>query len=168
MIPCPKNKLKDVSVGSGQPIPVKEYTRPWIDRFLHIIHFPAYLNEGFFMRQTYQSIPKNTVITIDVTGSAIIYVATRNQSHNGEAEQIDRSGGYLETLPKNGWKKEEGFIDTFDVIERFTTLNEIFSTLVKNETKISLPATSTDKTNMLIVVVSICEGKFYCSEIMPL
>ena len=120
------------------------------------------------MRQTYQSIPKNTVITIDVTGSAIIYVATRNQSHNGEAEQIDRSGGYLETLPKNGWKKEEGFIDTFDVIERFTTLNEIFSTLVKNETKISLPATSTDKTNMLIVVVSICEGKFYCSEIMPL
>ena len=85
---------------------------------------------------------------IEVTGQATVYVAVDNESYS--------DGGYKESLPRNGWETEIGEINLD--IDMFT-LNLIFSkSLNDKEAQIVLPKTTTQRTLMLIIVVSICPG----------
>ena len=153
---CP-NRLKNVSGMLGSPLMVKIGEIVWNppETFNIFTYLPSYLNQGqgYYMRIPDSGIPKNTTITIEVTGNAKIYVAFN------DIGAIDNSGGYEESLPKNGWKHEKGFIRTagggsFD----------IYSITVQKETKILLPATTTDVVYPIIAVVSICSGKSFSTK----
>ena len=129
-------------------MPLKKGAVFWADSDkLYVTNYPKYLKEGFFLQHEKIKIVKDTGITIEVTGKAKVYVASSTWYGDG---------GYDESLPRNGWETEIGEINLD--IDMFT-LNLIFSkSLNDKETQIVLPKTTTQRTLMLVIVVSICPG----------
>ena len=113
------------------------------DRTYKIRTFPAYLNDAFFIQVPHKSIAQGSVITIISSGTSTVYVGF---------EYPGDSGGFEQSLPSSGWRKEEGTILTSD-----RTMKEIYSMNFNGATSISLPATTTRRTVMLIMAK--CQSK---------
>ena len=93
----------------------------WTDRDYKITKIPTYLNEGYFIQQPH-IIPKDTEISIVVTGMSRIYVAFEYGS--------ERSGNFETSLPRAGWRSVGVLADS--VIEVDTVrLNRIFILTLK-------------------------------------
>ena len=121
----------------------------WIDRDFRITKLPANLNEGYFIQQPH-IIPKDTEISIVVTGKSKIYVAFEYGSR--------RSGNFERSLPNAGWTR---VLKDSDIQVDTVRLNQIFRLTVDEEEEVKLPKTKTTDTVMLIAVVSVCPGKSY-------
>ena len=105
------------------------------------------------MKLPYRKIERGEAISITVTGDAIAYVAIEVGKQ--------RSGGYENSLPENGWKAMENGAIKAEKKETSVTLIKIFSKSVNEEKNEVLPATTTEETVMLIIVVPNCQGKSF-------
>ena len=114
------------------------------DRTYKIKAFPAYLNDAFFIQVPHKSIAQGSAITIITSGTTTVYVGF---------EYPGDSGGFEQSLQDSGWNKEEGQILTTD-----RTMREIYSMNANGATSISLPATTTGNTVMLIMTKCHSKG----------
>ena len=114
------------------------------DRTYKIKAFPAYLNDAFFIQVPHKSIAQGSAITIITSGTTTVYVGF---------EYPGDSGGFEQSLQDYGWNKKVGQILTTD-----RTMKEIYSIDINGATSISLPATTTDKTVMLILAKCPSKG----------
>ena len=123
---------------------------PWTNNYKIRSH-PPYLKGGFFIQQPYEISRKGEKISIVVTGKVKIYVAIP-----AYIQDFQRTGGFELSLPKSGWKRETGRI----AIDEGYDLSHIYSKQYGTNTEqtISLPSITTEKTIMIITVVSICSG----------
>ena len=150
MTVCP-NRLKYVEVEtSGKLLPMRKDIVAWSQEDYIINSYPTILNGGVFKQPLYKRIPKFQAIKVGVTGKANIYVAFAYGSG------IKRA--YESILQENGWKKEDGeitFGDTSDI-----KLDKIFSKIFQGTSPYSELPSTTEDIFMLVIVVSICEGRF--------
>ena len=114
------------------------------DRTYKIKAFPAYLNDAFFIQVPHKSIAQGSAITIITSGTTTVYVGF---------EYPGDSGGFEQSLQDSGWNKEEGHILT-----TARTMREIYSMNVNGATSISLSATTTGNTVMLIMAKCLSKG----------
>ena len=95
--------------------------KAWTDRDFKITKLPTYLNEGYFI-QLPHIIPKDTEISIVVTGKSKIYVAFEYGSR--------RSGNFERSLPNAGWTR---VLKDSDIQVDTVRLNRIFLLTVDEE-----------------------------------
>ena len=117
----------------------------WNDHNDRINGFPTILYGGFYIQQPFR-ISKGEIITIETTGPAIIYIVF---------ERGARGGGFQSSLPSDEFIREIGEIKTASSSQ---DLSMIFSRKFDSEITHSLPATTTQKTVMLIIVKPYCTG----------
>merc|ERR1712151_348435 len=101
-------------------------------------------NGGHYIEQAHKAIAKGSVISIKTAAASKIYIAV---------EASGRDGGFRNSLVKAGWKKEQG-----SVANTCCALNAVMSKTTTSGGTVKLPATTTGKTVMVIVVVPICGG----------
>ena len=146
-----QNRLAKVDVANGEVLLMQNGVLPWSDAIYKILSHPPYLKGSFFIQQPYVISRKGMEVSIVVTGKVKIYVAIPPY-----IQDFQRTGGFEISLPKSGWKKETGKI----AVDTGYDLSEIYSKYYGTYTEqtISLPPITTEKTNMIITVVSICSG----------
>ena len=134
-------------VPNGKLLKMKQGEVPWFDKQYSIIEFPSYLKNGYFIQMPFGNISIGSIISVKTTGPAIIYVST----YLGIM-----GGGYSESLPKDSWSKQDGIISTYG-----NQLSNVFSRIFQNASTVTLPATTTKSTVMLIIVVPFCSGRLH-------
>ena len=111
----------------------------------HVLHqIFIKIPENFFIQVPHKSIAQGSAITIITSGTTTVYVGF---------EYPGDSGGFEQSLQDSGWNKEEGQILTTD-----RTMREIYSMNANGATSISLPATTTGNTVMLIMTKCLSKG----------
>ena len=135
-------------------VAMKKGVKLWHDRDYTITNFPAFMEGGHYIEQAHKSIKKGSAATIKTMAKSKIYVAV---------ETGGRDGGFRKSLPKAGWKLEKGSVaasaDRPDPNNTCCTLKAIYSYGTDKSATVKLPATATDETVMVIVVVPICDDK---------
>ena len=148
MTVCP-NRLELFDVASSNKLlPIRKDIVAWSEEDYIINSYPTILNGGVFLQPLCRRIPIYRAIKVVVTGKVKIYVAFAYGSNN--------SSDYENILQESAWKKEDGeitFGDTSNI-----KLDKIFSK-IGNPPYSELPSTTED-IFMLVIVVSICEGRF--------
>ena len=151
MTVCPNRLRHVVGVESSYKLlPIRNDIVAWSEEDYIINSYPKILNGGVFMQPLYKKIPKYKAIKVVVRGKAEIYVAFGYGSNN--------SRGYENALQENGWNKEDGeitFGETSDI-----KLDKIFSKTFQGKLPYSELPSTTEDIFMLVIVVSICEGRF--------
>ena len=149
MTVCP-NRLLYVTDSSDKLLPIRKDIVAWSEEGYIIRSYPDILNGGVFRQPLYKKIKEYKAIKVHVTGKVEIYVAFGYGSRNSRA--------YENILQENSWKKEDGeitFGETSDI-----KLDNIFSKIFEGKLPYSELPSTTEDIFMLVIVVSICEGRF--------
>lgn len=141
---CQENAITGAS---GTPfediLPFEMDAFVWYDRTNKVTSYPNYLDGGYFIQHCCKCFGEGSVLSVSVSGAATVYIAVES----------NRNGGFTTSLPNNGWTSEDG-----QVTYSNNPLQNIYSYQKSSAGTITLPATTTAQTVMMIIVVSNCEG----------
>ena len=143
---CLDNRLSSlVGVSTGTLQKVEKGAIPWFDQMYEIKEFSSFLEDGYFIQQSYGNISIGSVISVSVKGPSTIYVFI----HGGMWD-----GGFSASLPKDSWSTENGHVTTSGNQQ----LYRVFYRVAYEASDLVLPPSTTESTVMMIIVVPYCPG----------